>query len=61
MCSKQVGLYNSKDYTGRTTFGGFSNKLRVDSRFVFPIPSEIPSEAAAPLFCAGFFFKLKFC
>lgn len=53
LCEKQVGLYNSKDYQGYPTYGGFGNKIRVDSRFVYPIPDSLTSELAAPLLCAG--------
>ncbi|OFZ56286.1 MAG: alcohol dehydrogenase [Bdellovibrionales bacterium RIFOXYC1_FULL_54_43] len=34
-------------------FGGFAKEIRVDSRFVFPIPDELESENAAPLLCGG--------
>ncbi len=33
--------------------GGFASRIRVDSRFAFPIPDGLASEAAAPLLCAG--------
>ena len=33
--------------------GGYGAHVRVDSRFAFPIPEGLSSEAAAPLFCAG--------
>ncbi|POA52551.1 MULTISPECIES: NAD(P)-dependent alcohol dehydrogenase [unclassified Pseudomonas] len=33
--------------------GGFADYLTCDSRFVFPIPQQLPSEVAAPLLCAG--------
>jgi uncharacterized zinc-type alcohol dehydrogenase-like protein len=33
--------------------GGYAETLVVDSRFAFPIPEALPSENAAPLFCAG--------
>lgn len=33
--------------------GGFSEYLRIDSRWAIPIPDNIPSDKAAPLFCAG--------
>lgn len=33
--------------------GGFAEAIRVDSRFVHPIPDELSSEDAAPLLCAG--------
>jgi uncharacterized zinc-type alcohol dehydrogenase-like protein len=34
-------------------FGGFADRIRVNERFVFRIPKELPSETAAPLLCAG--------
>ena len=34
-------------------FGGFAERIRCDSRFVFPIPDALLSEHAAPLLCAG--------
>jgi len=33
--------------------GGFAEKIRIDSRFAFPIPDKLDSEAAAPLLCGG--------
>jgi len=33
--------------------GGFADYIRVDSRWAFPIPSNITSDKAAPLLCAG--------
>ena len=34
-------------------FGGFADRIRVDSRFAFPIPAALPAAAAAPLLCGG--------
>jgi uncharacterized zinc-type alcohol dehydrogenase-like protein len=34
-------------------FGGFAEAMRVDSRFAFPIPEALASDAAAPLLCGG--------
>jgi len=33
--------------------GGFADRVRVDSRFAFPLPDGLESENAAPLLCAG--------
>lgn len=33
--------------------GGFADKIRVSSHFVFPIPDKLGSETAAPLLCGG--------
>lgn len=38
---------------GYMTQGGYSTAIRVDELFVFPIPSEISDEDAAPMLCAG--------
>jgi uncharacterized zinc-type alcohol dehydrogenase-like protein len=34
-------------------YGGFSSSVIADSRFVYPLPDDIPSEVAAVLTCAG--------
>jgi len=34
-------------------YGGFAERIRVDSRFAFPIPTSLQSENAAPLLCGG--------
>src|ERR1051326_1810215 len=33
--------------------GGYATRIRVDSRFAYPIPDGIPSAYAAPLLCGG--------
>ncbi len=33
--------------------GGYSDRIRVDEKFVFPIPDNISDEDAAPMLCAG--------
>jgi len=43
----------SKERTCVDRFGGFADKIVVDSRFVYPIPEALSSENAAPLLCAG--------
>lgn len=40
-------------FTGFSVDGGFAEYLLADSRYVLPIPDEIPDEQAAPLLCAG--------
>lgn len=34
-------------------YGGFSTSVVVDSRFAYPLPEKMPSEAAAVLMCGG--------
>ncbi|WP_372919444.1 NAD(P)-dependent alcohol dehydrogenase [Salegentibacter sp.] len=46
--------YNSKDkHLGGHTFGGYSEQVVVDKKFVLRIPENIDAKAAAPLLCAG--------
>ena len=33
--------------------GGYADRIRVNWRFAIPIPEALPSDAAAPLLCAG--------
>lgn len=46
--------YNSKDkHLGGHTFGGYSEKVVVDRKFVMNIPENLDIKAVAPLLCAG--------
>lgn len=49
----RVLAYNSIDYQGRRTYGGYSEKIVVNEHFVVRIPDAIALENAAPLLCAG--------
>ena len=48
-----VGTYNSKDYDGSITQGGYSQKITVRENFVLRLPDELDFLSAAPLLCAG--------
>lgn len=48
-----VGTYNGQYPDGQVSQGGYSEKVRINENFVFPIPKEISSAEAAPLMCAG--------
>jgi len=48
-----VGTYNSQDYSGNWTDGGYSTHIVVDENYVLGIPDGIGLDAAAPLLCAG--------
>lgn len=50
---KRVLAYNDVGYDGLQTYGGYSQKIVVDERFVVRIPDALPLDAAAPLLCAG--------
>jgi len=46
--------YNTKEKDGYTpTYGGYSNQIVVDERYVLRIPKRLAPERAAPLLCAG--------
>ncbi len=49
-----TATYNAKERDGKTpTFGGYSNQIVVDEKYVLQIPKNLPLDAAAPLLCAG--------
>jgi uncharacterized zinc-type alcohol dehydrogenase-like protein len=48
-----VGTYNSRDYDGEVTYGGYSSQIVADENFVLSIPEGIGLDVAAPLLCAG--------
>jgi uncharacterized zinc-type alcohol dehydrogenase-like protein len=53
-CPGPVLTYNSPDkHTGKVTYGGYSESIVVDERFVLRIPSNLNLAGAAPLLCAG--------
>ncbi|WP_199615079.1 NAD(P)-dependent alcohol dehydrogenase [Paenibacillus alkalitolerans] len=53
-CTKGVVLsYNSLDYDGNPTYGGYSQKIVVKEDFVVRIPDALDLDVASPLLCAG--------
>jgi alcohol dehydrogenase (NADP+) len=53
-CPNQTLTYGFPDkHTGGHTFGGYSDSIVVDERFVLHIPANLNPAAAAPLLCAG--------
>ncbi|TYP76608.1 NAD(P)-dependent alcohol dehydrogenase [Paenibacillus methanolicus] len=53
-CAKGfVATYNSLDYDGNPTYGGYSQHIVVTERFVVRIPDRLALDAASPLLCAG--------
>jgi len=49
-----VGTYNSPDkHTGKQTYGGYSDHIVVDEKFVLRVPKNLDLAAVAPLLCAG--------
>jgi uncharacterized zinc-type alcohol dehydrogenase-like protein len=53
-CPSATFTYNSPDrHLGGTTYGGYSEGIVVDERFVLRIPANLDLAGAAPLLCAG--------
>lgn len=53
-CPKAVYTYNAPDrHTGKVTYGGYSDSIVVDARFVFRVPTNLDLAGVAPLLCAG--------
>ncbi|QKQ74586.1 NAD(P)-dependent alcohol dehydrogenase [Nostoc sp. TCL240-02] len=53
-CSNMTQTYNSPDkHLGGVTYGGYSDSIVVDERFVLRVPSNLDLAGVAPLLCAG--------
>uniref|UniRef100_A0A0D6R301 Enoyl reductase (ER) domain-containing protein n=1 Tax=Araucaria cunninghamii TaxID=56994 RepID=A0A0D6R301_ARACU len=52
-CEKSILTYNGFNPDGTLTFGGYSNMIVVNHRFVVKFPENLPLDAGAPLLCAG--------
>ncbi len=53
-CPNQILTFNSPDkHLGGVTYGGYSDSIVVDERFVVRVPSNLDPAGAAPLLCAG--------
>lgn len=53
-CPNLSFVFNSPDrHSGGTTFGGFSQNIIVEDRFVLRMPTNLDPAAAAPLLCGG--------
>ena len=48
-----IWTYNSRDKDGTPTYGGYSNNLVVDEKYVLHMPTNLALGASAPLLCAG--------
>lgn len=52
-CPSMVFTYNAKYQDGQTAYGGYADRVRVDSSYTFKVPDGLDSAEAAPLLCAG--------
>ncbi len=54
LCPNQTLTFNSPDkHLGGVTYGGYSESITVDERFVLRIPGNLNLAGVAPLLCAG--------
>ena len=53
-CPNMVLTFNSPDkHLGGVTYGGYSDAIVVDERYVLKVPTNLDPAGAAPLLCAG--------
>src|ERR1700744_4375828 len=53
-CPNITLTYNFPDkHTGKVTYGGYSEGIVVDQKFVLKVPANLDPAGAAPLLCAG--------
>src|ERR1700726_4695206 len=53
-CPNFTLTYNSPDkHTGGVTYGGYSDSIVVNQKFVLKVPSNLDPAGVAPLLCAG--------
>src|SRR3990172_13173695 len=53
-CPNMTLTFNSPDkHLGGVTYGGYSDSIVIDERFVLHVPSKLDLAGAAPLLCAG--------
>src|SRR6201997_3903367 len=53
-CPNMILTFNSPDkHMGGVTYGGYSDSIVVDQRFVLRVPANLNLAGAAPLLCAG--------
>ncbi|HSZ55320.1 MAG TPA: NAD(P)-dependent alcohol dehydrogenase [Tepidisphaeraceae bacterium] len=54
-CPNLILTYNAPDKhkTAPVTYGGYSNSIVIEERFVLRVPSNLDLAGAAPLLCAG--------
>uniref|UniRef100_A0A2P2LTH6 Sinapyl alcohol dehydrogenase-like protein n=1 Tax=Rhizophora mucronata TaxID=61149 RepID=A0A2P2LTH6_RHIMU len=52
-CPKLILTYSSIYYDGTMTYGGYSDHMIANERYIVHIPDNMPLDAGAPLLCAG--------
>ncbi|TXG60058.1 hypothetical protein EZV62_014631 [Acer yangbiense] len=52
-CPKMLLTYNSIYTDGTITYGGYSDHMIANERYIIKFPDNMPLDAGAPLLCAG--------
>ncbi|KAJ4962729.1 hypothetical protein NE237_022668 [Protea cynaroides] len=52
-CPKGIQTYNSIDFDGSMTYGGYSDIMVANECYIIRMPDNMPLDAGAPLLCAG--------
>ncbi|BFG35660.1 hypothetical protein CerSpe_219340 [Prunus speciosa] len=52
-CPKMLLTYNSVYTDGTLTYGGYSDSMVANERYIVLFPENLPLDAGAPLLCAG--------
>ncbi|KAJ4962779.1 hypothetical protein NE237_022718 [Protea cynaroides] len=52
-CPKAIQTYCSTDFDGSKTYGGYSDIMVANERYIIRMPDNMPLDAGAPLLCAG--------
>ncbi|KAH7861498.1 hypothetical protein Vadar_026953 [Vaccinium darrowii] len=52
-CLRMIQTYNNVNYDGTMTYGGYSDHMVANERYIVRIPDNLPLDVAAPLLCAG--------
>ncbi|KAB1200355.1 putative mannitol dehydrogenase [Morella rubra] len=52
-CPQMIFTYSSIYHDGTVTYGGYSDTMVANERFIVRFPENMPLDAGAPLLCAG--------
>ncbi|KAJ9670306.1 hypothetical protein PVL29_026693 [Vitis rotundifolia] len=52
-CPRMILTYGAPYHDGTNTYGGYSDVMVAEERYVVRIPDNLPLDAGAPLLCAG--------
>ncbi|MCL7038647.1 hypothetical protein MKW94_028035, partial [Papaver nudicaule] len=52
-CAKRIFTYSGIYHDGSKTYGGYSDIMVANERYVVKIPDSLPLDACAPLLCVG--------